>query len=313
MARAKTTKRAVKQAKKRPQRRVLHYPLLIFLMLCTGVFLIASTLKANGENIFVTARVPAPFVTSSAVITNPASGDRFSSIPIPISGTCPANAAYVNIFRNNLIGGSAICSAGLFQLSIDLFPGQNDLVARSYNVTDDEGPVSDTVIVYYNAAKPRPPTAPFTLKSVFLYKGYLVGQTIKWPVEISSGYPPYAVSVDWGDGTNDVISRSTEGQFDISHKYSSAGGYKGSYTIKVQASDSARQKAYIQFFVIVNSPAKITPAANIYNKPPPNMSSDKWLWLAWPAYVLMLLLAVSYWLGEREELIILKNKGLLKR
>lgn len=321
MARTKTTKRTSRQVKNRSRRRILHYPLLAFLMLSAGVFLMAATLKANGQDIFVTARVPAPFVTSPAAINSPSAGERFSSIPIPVSGTCPSNAAYVNIFRNNLMSGTAICSGGLFQLSIDLFPGQNDLVARVYNTTDDEGPVSDTVTVFYDVPKPPvsapdspiPSVQPFMLKTAFVYKGYTVDQTIKWPIEISGGYVPYAVSIDWGDGTSDVISRSTDGQFDISHKYSSSGGYKGSYTIKIQASDSAGQKAYIQFFVIVNSTAEITPAASIYNKPPPSLASDKWLWLAWPAYVLLLLLVVSYWLGEREELIVLRNKGLLKR
>lgn len=321
MARAKTTKRTSRQTKSRSGRRILHYPLLAFLMLCAGVFLMAATLKANGQDIFVTARIPAPFVTSPAVINSPVDGERFSSIPIPVRGTCPSNAAYVNIFRNNLMSGTAICSGGLFQLSIDLFPGQNDLVAHVYNSTDDEGPVSDTVSVFYDVPKPPvlapgtpiPSSPPFTLKTAFVYKGYIVGQTIKWPIEISGGYAPYAVSIDWGDGTSDVISRTQDGQFDISHKYSSSGGYKGSYIIKIQASDSAGQKAYIQFFVIVNSTAEITPAASIYNKPPPSLTSDKWLWLAWPAYVLLLLLVVSYWLGEREELIVLRNKGLLKR
>ncbi len=279
----------------------------------------------------MTARIPAPFVTDSAVITSPSDGDRFSSIPITVNGTCPANAAYVNIYKNNVLGGTAICNGGVFQLSMDLYPGQNALIAHSYNITDDEGPVSDTITVFYDAPPPpeppKPPATsppsgptkpvatadPFILKTVFLYKGYLVGQTVIWPIEISGGYPPYAINVDWGDGSNELISRNKDGKFDVSHKYSSAGGYKGSYTVKVQASDAASQKAFIQFFVIVSSPTKITPAANIYNKPPPNLDSNNWLWLAWPAYVLLLLLVVSYWLGEREELIILKNKGLLKR
>ena len=36
-------------------------------------------------------------------------------------------------------------------------------------------------------------------------------------------------------------------------------------------------------------------------------------WIAWPAYAAVSALVFSYWLGEREELIIPKKKGMLKR
>lgn len=331
MARPKTKKRAVRpKSGVRKRRHLFEYPLFVFLLLCTGVFLAAWTFRAAATDIIVTARIPGPPVTSPAVIDNPVNGDRFSAIPIPVNGTCPVNAAYVEIFRNGVMSGSAICEAdSTYQLSIDLFPGQNDLTAHVFNITDDEGPVSDVVTVYYDAPQPPPPPTssgnkppssgsgynnPLILKTAFVYKGYYVGQPVEWPLQITGGSKPYVLHVDWGDKNIDVISRANDGEFKITHTYTKAAGAKGDYTVKVNASDSSGQTAYIQFFVIVNANQNSNIAGNIFSKPPPALSnSNKWLWLAWPAYVFVLIMAISYWLGEREEIIILRRQGLLKR
>jgi hypothetical protein len=48
---------------------------------------------------------------------------------------------------------------------------------------------------------------PFTIKTDFAYRGYKVGQSIEWTFEVSGGVPPYAINIDWGDGTNSLISQ----------------------------------------------------------------------------------------------------------
>jgi hypothetical protein len=325
MARQKTRKRASKKSKSRKNRPFFAYPLYIFLLLCAGVFLIAWTLRAGADDILVTAKVAAVPVTSPAVITNPASGQHFSSIPINVSGTCPPNAAYVEIFRNSVMGGTAICSAGgTFDLSVDLFPGLNSLTAHVFNSTDDEGPVSSPVTVYYDAPQPpqppggspragSPSSNPLILKTSFIFKGYHAGDQVDWPIDISGGAAPYAVSIDWGDGNTDLVSRPLSGTFNISHTYSQAGGYKDSYTIKVKATDAAGNSGFIQFFVIV-TPQSIQQAGNLFNKPTPKIGGGlNLLWIAWPLYSLVLLMVVSYKLGEREELVVLRRRGSLRR
>jgi len=296
--------------------------------MATGVYLSAWTLKANGSNVLVTAKVHAPLVTSPAVITTPKNGQHFKNIPITVSGTCPTNAGYVEIYRNDVMSGTVLCDINSdFRLSTDLLPGKNDLTAHVFNITDDEGPVSGSIRVFYDA--PTPPsqpatnqksgsggqaaTSPFLLTTSFLYKGYYIGQQVDWPLRISGGTPPYALNVNWGDGQNDVISRGAAGDFKISHTYSVAGSYKNSYTVKVNAADRDSQKAFLQFFVIVTNRTAAGPAGNIFSKPPPSLpGSHNWLWMAWPAYTVVLIMFVSYWLGEREELINLRKKGLLR-
>jgi hypothetical protein len=153
MAKRKTVKkRAVKKSK---SSLFLPYPLVIFLLLAAGVFLTAWTFRVSADDILVTARIEGQPITTAAQITSPADGTHFSAVPIVVTGNCPANAAYVEVFRNGFMGGSAICSAvNTFQLQIDLFAGPNDLTVHSFNVTDDEGPVSAPIKVFYDV----PPT-----------------------------------------------------------------------------------------------------------------------------------------------------------
>ncbi len=330
MARQNTAKRVVKKARKHGKLPLFAYPLVVFLLLCVGIYLVAWTLRTNAADVVVSAAVHGPAVTQPAVITSPAGGTHFTSIPITVTGTCPPNAAYVEIYRNNLMGGTAICDgSGNFQLSTDLFADQNALVAHVFNVTDDPGPNSSAVNVYYDVPQPPPVTTTTPggtnkttqpavnlpiLKTAFVYKGYYVGQKVEWPLEIDNGTPPYAVEVDWGDGSTDLYSRPAMGQFKISHTYKQSGNYKGSYVIKVQLADAAGNKAFIQIFVIVNTPENSGLAGNIFSKPPPSLGSPiKWLLVAWPAYILVVFMAASYWLGEREEIIVLKKRGLLRR
>jgi len=53
---------------------------------------------------------------------------------------------------------------------------------------------------------------------------------------------------------------------------------------------------------------------SIYSKPPPSLTNLRnLLWVAWPAYVSIGLMFITFKLGERQELIILKHRGALKR
>jgi hypothetical protein len=231
------------------------------------------------------------------------------------------------------MSGSAICDgSNTFQLQIDLFAGKNDLTAHSFNINDNEGPVSAIVAVYYDVPVPPPgqpapsgsdqtpssgssgQTPPLILKTPFIYKGYFVDQEVVWPLEISGGNNPYAFNIDWGDGSNSVISRKNDGSFDIKHTYKQPGGYKGAYTIKAQASDAEGNYAYLEFFVMVSAKTSVVPIGSVYTKPPPGIGGLKtWLWVAWPAYATTALMVIGFKLGERQELILLKKKGRLRR
>ena|SRR5579862_9060516 len=316
MARSKTKKQI-------KRRRSFRYPLFILLLICAGLFLLAVTFNVSADDILVKAKVSAPFVTSPPVINSAINGQTYHTVPIEISGTCPTNAAYVEISRNGFMSGSAICQNGLFDPEVDLFVGKNVIEAEAFNSTDDEGPASAPVTIYYQpptsspalqtSPTAAPPSMPLKLTTDFVYKGYYTNQQVQWPLEISGGSAPYAVNVEWGDGQNSVISRAAAGQFQISHTYKVPGGFHNSFTIKVQISDVNGNYTYLQFFVIV-SPKTPANTGSIFTKAPPTITGYRlWLWAAWPLYATILLMALAYKLGEREELIILKRRGLLRR
>lgn len=319
-SRPKSTKR---RSRSRPSsaftqrsRFFIPWPYIFFLMLCVGVLLAGWTFKINAdETLIVKARIPAPAITEPAVITNPTNGQRFTTYPIPVSGTCPLNS-YIKLYRNDVFSGTAICSSGgTFQLSSDLFPGANEFKARVFNTTDDEGPESNRVTVYLDpvpSGSAPIPLAPLVIKTDFKFVGYYTGQTGRWKLVISGGTPPYAVNVDWGDGTNSIFSRPKAGEIIIQHKYEKAGpGENSSYIIKVTGSDSDDNKAYLEFFVIVNSnnlPELV--GDTIPTAKPPD---TRLLWLLWPAYSVIILMITSFYLGEREELMELRKRGALRR
>ncbi|HET7827453.1 MAG TPA: hypothetical protein VFK97_01125, partial [Candidatus Saccharimonadales bacterium] len=138
MARPKTKKRPARVVK-RKKLRLIPYPLLIFLLVLAGVYLAAWTFNANAADLIVNAIVKDKPIISPPVIDSVINGKTYNAVPIEVSGTCPDHAAYVEIFRNGLMTGSAICQNGGFDPAVDLFVGKNVITAEAFNLTDDAG------------------------------------------------------------------------------------------------------------------------------------------------------------------------------
>jgi hypothetical protein len=284
------------------------YAALVFVMLIVGVVMAAAgqsvsaaTQGGGAYNVFAIVAGPRP--TSPATITTPSSGQSFATNPIAVAGTCPSKSL-VKVFSNGIMVGSVLCDASNhFSLQIQLLVGANALTALPYNTNDDAGPISPTV----NVTLTQSPGAPgfsteLLLQSVNYYRGSLPGQEVVWPITIVGGTAPYAVSFDWGDGTSDLITRTTAGPFSLSHVYKKPGGYLGSYPLIIRASDNAGRTAYLQLTTIVNDATGSASSGKIITK-----TQIQWL-LVWPIWVVLLLMILSYWLGERRE-----KKKLLRK
>jgi hypothetical protein len=314
----------------RKSRFIMPWPYIVFIFLCVGVLLAGWTFQAAADDISVRAKVSAPLPSGPAVITSPGDGTHFTDVPITVAGTCPTDT-YIKLYRNDFFSGTAICTTdGNFQLQTDLFPGANQLKARVFNLTDDEGPQPSVVTVYYDVPQPpssegngsssggsstsssnssgNPITAPFEISTDFAYKGYKVGQNIQWNVNVSGGTPPYALNVDWGDGHNDVISQKDAGNVTLEHRYKSTGSHtKSSFIIKIMGTDSAGHQAFLQLFLSVG-PAGI-PNIVASNLPKGPHLNKNWLLVAWPAYLVLALMITSFWLGEKEEIIKIRRSS----
>ncbi len=322
------------------------YPMLLMIVMVTGV-LIASWTRAvtadtpvgspQIQNAYtVSASVPGPAPTIAASISSPQNGSHVNATPVTVNGSCPndANGGYVSIYRNNFYSGTALCQAnGSYQLSTDLFVGANQLVARIYSLTDVAGPDSALVTVYYDspapASNPAPaksspagfsvnstspaaavatPSLPLTLSTQFAIRGYYVGQSTSWQLDIAGGSAPYALAVDWGDGTTGIVSQGSDGLVHLTHTYQKPGAYRGSYVVKFTVTDAAGNQTYLQLLVVVNSRQQ-SPVIGSSGSGGSSFGSGVLHSLRnyiWPSYGLVVLMLASFWLGERREIQLLR-------
>lgn len=250
----------------------------------------------------IEGRISSPPPTQAATISIPTNGQSFTSLPVTVSGLCPGDVL-VKLFKNNVFAGSAQCANGSYSLIIDLFSGQNELVARVYDALDQSGPDSNIVNVTYNIPS-QAVQSRVSLTSNFAKRGANPGQQLTWPIILAGGTGPYAISVDWGDGkTPDLISQSFPGTFNIEHVYDNP----GIYNIIIKATDKNGGVAFLQLVGVANGPLSQTNTGstdgddNAVATPAPRI-----LWQ--PAALMIPLIFSTFWLGKKYELKLIRKK-----
>lgn len=293
----------------RPHEHTSYIP-LIAMVLMVGVVLGTFTIQAivsadspgpQAGSIGLTGSVPIKPPTQAATIDIPKNQQRYSASPINVSGTCPT-ATFVEIYKNNIFAGSTVCEgAGTYSVQIDLLYGQNILTAQVYDVLNQAGPISAPTTIFYDATPPIAAALNFLnfgasqllLNSDAVYRGTFPGQTLNVPISILGGAPPFAINVQWGDATNNVIPRSDNSVFNATHIYQKAGTYK----ITIQATDAQQQVAFLSVAAIVNGQPAVLSTANSQGS---KKAMNKLLVL-WPVYAILITLVSSFWFGERHE------------
>ena len=337
----KIIKKKIQQS--RPvHKRILFHPTTIFIILCTSIFVIGWTYKVIAASYEVTAQIPAPTLEQGAIITSPTNGATLTQTPIIVSGICPANS-YVKLYSNNLFSGVAWCSPNsTFQIQTDLFEGDNALVAQDYNVIDQPGPTTPSISVRLvlppatnsnlntnsssslpglenSSGATTPP--PIILTTDFHYQTFTTGSVFSWQIDLEGGVPPYAVHIDWGDGTTSNLTFRTDPIFNITHTYTT----QGYFSIKVFSTDTTGKGHMMQLAALIKVPGAtgIFSAGNKGNGVSAIKSTQQnsfsnflinskaWLWLAWPSLVIVFLMITSFWLGERKEITHLLSKKRL--
>jgi hypothetical protein len=246
----------------------------------------------------ISGTVPGPPPSQGAVIEIPRNGQSFSSLPINVAGSCP-NKTLVEIYKNNVFAGSVECTNGSFSLQIDLFDGRNDLVAKVFDDLNQSGPDSATVTVNFSSSIST--NAPqLLLTTDFAKRGADPGAVLSWPITLSGGSGPYAISVDWGDKSNpDLISQKIPGNITLQHTYAQAGVYK----VTVKATDANGVAAFLQLVAVANGPIKQTGAASSGSS-----SIIQTKFILWPIIVLFILMIVAYWVGKKHQLEAIQNR-----
>jgi len=257
----------------------------------------AATPVQNPQNgsVGIQGKIPSNPPTQAATITTPANGATFSKTPITVAGLCP-KGLLVKVFANNVFVGSVQCDSGSYSLQVDLFSGENDLVARVYDAFDQPGPDSNIVKVTFNDAQFNPfGYSLLSLTSPYAQRGANPGDTLTWPVILTGGTGPYALSVDWGDSkAQDLISQQFTGTIDLKHIYDSAGVYR----VIIKATDKNGLTAYLQVVAIANGAITSNVSGQSNNNKPQIITHIMWI----PAAICILLVFVAFWLGKRYEL-----------
>lgn len=231
-------------------------------------------------------------------IVTPVNGATFSNVPITVNGLCP-NSLLIKVFSNNVFVGSVFCSTGSYSIQVNLFPGTNDLVARDYDSLGQAGPDSNTVSVIFNDIETAKYGSRVTLTSTYAEQGVNPGSTLTWPIILSQGTGPYAVEIDWGDGSpSTLLSEKSPGTFNIQHTYTTA----GIYYIVIKATDANGTEAYLQVVADVNGAVQ----KNNNSKTTGIVTQVKVIW--WPALAMVPLILAAFWVGRRHELYSLRNK-----
>jgi hypothetical protein len=313
------------------------YPVLVMIMLLIGVLMFSWTRAVKADQLTppitnaytVNASVVGTAPKKAPTITFPLSGAKFSRSIMTLTGTCQSNT-YIVLTRNGAFSGVGLCEAnGTYHIRTDLFVGANDLQTQIFSPTDQPGPLSSIQTVFYHpvnlpvvvpeqastssapntAASNVQVTNPLLFKTQYKFRGTYTDTPSKWVLSLEGGSPPYAISVNWGDGETELISKATAGSFEIEHTYHKAGAYKGSYYIEFSATDAQKSKTFLQLLAIINDPPNKAVGAitgqgqnALQNLASNENPLDSIVKFAWSGYGVSLLMLTSFWLGEHRKM-----------
>jgi hypothetical protein len=248
----------------------------------------------------VEGTIPSPAPTQAATIVSPANGASFGTIPITVSGLCKTGLL-VKIFSNNIFVGSVMCQGGSYSIQVSLFSGKNELVARVFDALDQQGPDSNKVTVTYNDAQFSSFGTHVLLTSQFARRGAAPDQKLDWPVILSGGIGPYAISSDWGDDkAADLRSESFPGVITLAHTYTTA----GTYNVIFKATDHNKTEAYLQVVAVISGNTSGNESGGKDNNEVVTRTQILWQ----PAAALLIFVFISFWLGRRYELSALRKR-----
>ncbi len=258
----------------------------------------------SDESVGVEGRIPSAPPTQAATIIAPANGQSSTTIPVTITGSCPAGSL-VKVFSNDIFVGSTTCANGSYSLQISLFTGRNDIIARVYDALDQAGPDSRTITINYSDGQFAQFGSQVLLTSQFARRASNLGVALDWPIILSSGVGPYAVSVDWGDGTPaELKSQPFAGVVTLSHTYKQAGVYRVIFKV-VDANGSS---AFLQVIAVVNGEGGIDKSTGDDTTTPSQTVITKTELMWQPIAALIALAPISFWLGRRFELASLRKR-----
>lgn len=266
--------------------------LIVLLGLTNSAPAFASNLSPQQGAIGIQGEIASPPPTQGATVVVPISGTTTSSIPIPVGGLC-ASGTTVKVFSNGVFVGAGTCVNGSYSLQINLFSGLNYITAVDYDALGQPGPTTNVSTVTYNNVQFASFGVQLTLSSSYAEEGAAPGTEIDWPIILNGGNGPYAISVDWGDGSAaELLSSNAAGTLIIKHTYSVSGVYK----VIVRATDKNGDLAFLQ--LVGQATGAIQQSASKSNNAASGTVVVKQLVL-WPLIMMLPFIFASFWVGRR--------------
>lgn len=270
--------------------------LLVSLLMVAAVS--AQVTNPQTGSIGLEGTIPTDPPSVGAIISFPVNGQTFKDIPITVQGLCPVDLL-VKVFKNQVFAGAVPCEAnGTFKLDIDLFSGKNELVARVFDSLDQAGPDSNIVTVTYDDGPTDDGIAQLILTSNYALRGADAGSELTWPLALSGGLRPYAVSVDWGDGETTQIPLELAGNFTVKHTYFEPGVYR----MVVRATDKRGKSAFLQLVAVANGPATQDNSGTALTGGGSGGLTSRLRIPLLPVYVMFFFVISTFWLGRRYEI-----------
>jgi PKD repeat protein len=148
-----------------------------------------------------------------------------------------------------------------------------------------------------NLLKSHGSKPPLLIITDYYFQTHYIGQPFRWNMTFSSGAAPYKLNIDWGDGNQSTVTRTDGSAFPLTHAFVPS----KTYTVFMTVTDANGETAMVQLSAVVKDepigPASITnsgPIASVL------ASIKQYLWVVWPVYIAVVLMVMSYWLGEQE-------------
>lgn len=246
-----------------------------------------------------------------------------------ISGTCQASTFVVVKNNGINAGSTICSADGKFTVQIELYVGTNVISAMNYDNYNQAGPVTPSVTVYVtkkdkntdNAGTDTPvvpniPDVPsivpgadnqldscndFQAKGEYPVGGephiaivcmprlFLPGQMQTLGLIVWGGVPPYALLIDWGDDSEDLLlSVAKPGYQTVSFGYIVPNTYKIISTIKDANGETSSYRSSVQVSGQVELPAATVKQDEV----------AAWFKSPVPVYAVAVAITAGFWIGD---------------
>lgn len=261
----------------------------------------AQSLTGNGAY-GISGTITSPPPSIAPTISSPSNSQSFTSVPDVITGVC-VSGLLIKVYINGIFSGAAMCVNHSYSISADLFLGTNIIYADDYDSLNQAGPKSNVVTVSYvnNAVTTG---IQVTITSDFAKLGADPGSALNWPIQISGGTAPYAISVNWGDGTqSELVSQATPGTVNLTHAYT----VSGTYSVIINGADKTGSVAFLQVVGVANGPASQSNSGSSSKSTGQNSGLSNLL-LALIIGILVVVPPSTFWLGKMHQKKIIEER-----